>query len=219
MEHLSRLPFPPFLYRAALSGTNFLSPSLGADGGSGDSRGKWKTERGGGCGGAKQRPNHRPSVRPSRGEGPRCITCFLPRDQRGQSCCGEGRKAPRDNSDPVVGFGGRQRIFTAQILPPSGADKALVGWLVGGSWEVLHPTLLLRAQSGLAKGFGLSGNGGIFSPGEACGGRPEPRTKPSAAMGRPALSSHVGSGDVPIAGRGGSSAFSKLPLAVTRRTR
>lgn len=142
-------------HQAALSGSNFLSPSLGADGGSGDSWGSGKQRRGGG-GGTKAKP---PSVCPSvPWRGPWYITCFLPGDRRGQS-----RSRRREKLRGTIRIRcwawGRQSIFTAQLLPRSGTDKASAG----GSWEFLRPTLLLLVGSGLAKGIHLSGNGGISS--------------------------------------------------------
>lgn len=116
--------------------------------------GKWRTEDGEGG----KRPN-RLSVRPPvPWWRPWCITCFLPRDQRGQSSSRREEKLHRAIWIPWWAWGW-QRMFMAQILACSGADKALAG----GSWEVLHSTLLLQAGSGLTKGISLSGNGGVSS--------------------------------------------------------
>lgn len=100
--------------------------------------GKWKTEWLGGGGGTRGQTAVRLSVRPSCGGGLGASHASCP-GIGGDKATPGGEKSSTGQFGSSGWAWGWQRIVTAQILPRSGADKALVG----GSWEVLHPTLLL----------------------------------------------------------------------------
>lgn len=135
LEHLSRLPFPPFLYRAAikplvLAATSFLRRSEQTE--ARETHGE--VENGAESGG--NRPNHRLSVCPSRGGGFGASHASCPgigedkaspgREKSSAGSCGSGAE-----------FGVGKEDLQPKSFPCSGADKASAG----GSWEVLKPAL------------------------------------------------------------------------------
>lgn len=117
LEHLSRLPFPPFLYRAAikplsLAATSFLLRSEQTE--AQETRGEVEN-RDGEVGGNQGQTAVRLSVCPVAGA---LVHHMLPAWGSARTKpLQEGRKALRDNSDPVLGLGSAKYIYGPTASP------------------------------------------------------------------------------------------------------
>lgn len=159
-------------HQAALSGSNFLSPSLGEDG---DSWGSRKQRLGGG----KLRPNHHPSVCPA-AEGARAHHMLPAPGSGGQSHSGR-----EENSTGQ--FGSKAGPGVSKERPQSSRAPGKIGQ----SWE-FYTQLCPRGHPASPEGFVFPGIE-EFHPLERRAGRRDRRcSKPSAAMGHLALPWHVG---------------------------
>lgn len=107
LEHLCRLPFPPFLYRAAIkplspAATSFLLRSE-------QTETHGEVENGGRGRGEEAKPTVCPSTRPVVEA---LVHHMLPAPGSARTKqLQEGRKAPQGNLDPVVGLGLAKNVY------------------------------------------------------------------------------------------------------------
>lgn len=164
--------------------------------------GKWKTEPGGGNRGQT-------TVRLSRGGDLGTSHASCPRTARTKPLQ-EGKKALRDNEDPMLGLG------LAQILPPSGADKTFSRWELGSfTPNSVAPGRIRPHQRDLS--LQERRNFTLPSPGDRQRRRDGATHEAKCCHGAPVPALARSSGAAPRAG--GSGAFSELPLTVTHQTR